>query len=150
MSKYYVCLLQPLTLIVSMEWSFEVILISAGCECQWNSDFFIFISYFMEIKTTTKKKDSFITIILLWTARNIASKSEKFWHSNENLRKKHDQANHDIVSTMICCPYPIWIYSIMMWVYCIKINIQILSASIISGWWSEWVAWNSNNSRKSC
>ena len=31
MSKYYVCLLQPLTLIVSMDWRFEVILISAGC-----------------------------------------------------------------------------------------------------------------------
>ena len=29
--KYCVCLLQPLTLIVSMDWRFEVILISAGC-----------------------------------------------------------------------------------------------------------------------
>ena len=31
MSKYCVCLLKPLTIIVSMDWRFEVILISAGC-----------------------------------------------------------------------------------------------------------------------
>ena len=83
MSKYHMCLLQPLTLIVSMDWRFEVILISAGCV------------NFITLKNCTfwswdrvGRKNSFLIISRIWLPLLLRATKVVAWQPGSSFKQK--------------------------------------------------------------